>query len=232
MLIQEAKWFGEIIARTADHEIFPMLNLGSHTEEFRTNRQPWLQQYIFAEAERRKQTVMHLDMVAGPGVDIVGDLTDDAVLKRLGDMGFRSVLCTNVLEHVGDPRQVARGVLEIVPPEGYLFVSVPSRFPYHPDPIDTMFRPDVVELVTLFPGTRICRQEIVRCGTLLGYLIKRVSENPRRFLKSLRRWFGRTTDSNNVGEWLSTAEMLSWMFREFEVTCVVLQKLSGAVRSN
>lgn len=229
MLIQEAKWFGEIMSRMKDSEIFPMLNVGSHTEAYRKDGQPWVQQYIFAEAERRKQTVMHLDIVDGPGVDIVGDLTDGTVLKRLAKMGFRSVLCTNVLEHVMNRGQVAQGILEIVPVGGYLFVSVPYRFPYHPDPIDTMFRPNVTEIVGLFPGTTIYRQEIVRCGTLLGYLVKRMSENPRRFAKRLRRRLGGTPGSDNVGGWPSTVGLLSWMFREFQVTCVVLQKASGAV---
>ena len=39
----------------------------------------------------------------------------------------------------------------LVAPDGHLILSVPRRFPYHPDPIDTMYRPSVAELVRV-PG--------------------------------------------------------------------------------
>jgi SAM-dependent methyltransferase len=85
--------------------------------------------------------VIHLDMKKADGVDVSGDLTDPAFVEKLASLRVRSVLCSNVLEHVTDPARLARRLEELLPAGGYLIVTVPHEFPYHADPIDTLFRP-------------------------------------------------------------------------------------------
>ena len=114
---------------------------------------------------------MHHDLEPTAGVDIAGDLTDSAFLRSLEQLEIRSVMCCNVLEHVPDPAQVAAAIERVVAPGGYLLVTVPSRYPYHPGPIDTLFRPTVGELRLLFPTLTVTSSAEVRCESLIGYLL-------------------------------------------------------------
>src|SRR5204863_7553703 len=112
------------------------------------------------------------------GVDLVGDLTEPSFLGRLAAMRLRSVFCSNLLEHVPNREEIGRAAVEAVEPGGYLFVSCPNVFPYHPDPIDTMSRPDVDELAALFPDTELVRGDRLGCGTLANYMIAKFSAAP------------------------------------------------------
>lgn len=47
MLIEEAQWFGRIIGLIGADVIYPMLNVGSSTEEFRKVDQPYIDEYLF-----------------------------------------------------------------------------------------------------------------------------------------------------------------------------------------
>jgi hypothetical protein len=221
VLIQEARWFAARLAELDDHAIAPMLNVGSHTAEFRAKDQPWIDRLVFAPVRARGVAVTHLDMRAGAGVDLVGDLADPAFSRRVASMRFRSVFAANILEHVVDPASVARLILTVIPPGGYVFVSCPFRFPYHPDPIDTMFRPDPGTLAGLFPGATLLRGDVISAGTLLTYLLARARQNPRALAASvLRRAAGRGT-SQGAG---LPPHLLPWMLRRFRETCLVLRK--------
>ncbi|MCS6851724.1 MAG: hypothetical protein NZ700_11215 [Gemmataceae bacterium] len=222
MLIQEARWLGQAMAEAGD-AIYPMLNVGSNTWEFRTRHQPWIDRYLFAPARQRGQVVKHLDLQADHGVDLVGDLTDPAFLRQLAAMEFRSVLCSNLLEHVPNREELAATLVGIVPVGGYLFVSCPYRFPYHPDPIDTMFRPGVEELAALFPGTSVERQAIVDGGRMATLLLRDIARRPMAFAGAvIRRLVRRSAEDRQVIT--RGASFLPWFFRRVQATCVVLRK--------
>ena len=48
MLVREAKWFARQIRELGDDALFPMVNVGSHTEQFRVHEQPWIDRHIYA----------------------------------------------------------------------------------------------------------------------------------------------------------------------------------------
>jgi hypothetical protein len=169
MLIQEAHWFRQQLASLEPAQIFPMCNVGSSTAAFRTRDQPWIEEAIFAPVARRGYVVKHLDAKPASGVDIVGDLGDPEFLKRVSCMEFKSVFCSNLLEHVVQRDAICRTLVSIIPSGGHLFISVPFSFPYHPDPIDTGFRPGIEGLAALFSGTRLVRSAIVT-GVIQLYL--------------------------------------------------------------
>lgn len=211
MILVEARWVRRALAQLPDGRLFPLLNVGSQDEAFRKSGQPWIDSEVFAPLRRRGGKVTHLDLAAGDGVDIVGDLLDPAVRQRLGDT--RSVLCANVLEHVPDRVPFAAALEEIVSPGGYLIVTCPRRFPYHADPIDTLFRPDPAELAGLFPSMRLQASAVVG-SAMLDYVLRRVwtlvgrgsARKPLTSSSATRRAF------------------IPWLFRRIEVTCAVLQK--------
>jgi hypothetical protein len=227
MLIAEARWLGRKIFERPAPEVFPMLNVGSSTEVFRTKEQPWIDRHIFAPARAKGLSVTHLDIRDDPGVDLVGDLSDASFLARLRKERFSSVLCSNLLEHVINPGEIAEAVVSVVPAGGYLFVSCPYRFPYHPDPIDTGFRPNVAELAALFPGTDVAAGEIVDCGTFMPYFLRDMTRKPGAVIRSgVRRLIApRATAGVEERAPADIHENLGpWLFKKMEATCVLLRK--------
>jgi hypothetical protein len=224
MLIDEAKWLAARMAELPGDDLFPMLNVGSSTERFRTADQPWIDRYIFAPARKRGGAVTHLDMKPDVGVDLVGDLADPEFLRQIQRRRFRSVFCSNLLEHVINRAEVASLLTEAVPEGGYLLISCPYEYPYHPDPIDTMFRPGPAELASLFPGTQVCRQEVVDCGTMLRYLLEGALRHPFRSVSGVAR---RLLPRRRVPEATSAPQAESvwpWAFTTLQATCVMLKK--------
>ena len=217
MLIQEAKWFKEQLPALEAAQVFPMCNVGSSTAAFRTQDQPWIDELIFAPLARGGCTVKHLDMKPDSGVDIVGDLANPEFLNRVSNMQFKSVLCSNLLEHVVERSAICRTLLSIIPSAGFLFISVPFSFPYHPDPIDTRFRPNIEELTALFPGTRLVHSAVVVGDTFL----KLRSRDPTTLALTLTRSL--LPFYKPVGWWRNRG-YLPWFFRRVSATCIVLRK--------
>ena len=89
-----------------------------------------------------------IDAAPGPEVDDVG------VVEALPyeDGSFDVVLCTQVLEHVGDPRQAVSEIGRVLAPGGVAFVSTHGVFLYHPDPVD-LWRWTHEGLARLFEGS-------------------------------------------------------------------------------
>jgi len=230
MLVREAKWFAQQIQQLGDEALFPMLNLGSHTEEFRCREQPWIDRYIFAPIRQRGQKVVHLDLREAPGVDLVGDLTEPAFLQTVSQMRFRSLICSNLLEHVPNPGEIAAAAVAAIEPGGYLLVSCPRNFPYHPDPLDTLFRPDVNELSGLFPGTEQVSGLLLPSGTLTSYFWAKATADPAALIRNLWRRKTQAIASTEAG--LSAWAWLPWLFRTFYQTCVVLRKTTQSCAIN
>lgn len=162
MLLNEALWLKHCLA-TTDLPLSPLCNLGSSTLEFRTKGQFYIDQHVFAPLRERGIEVVHVDLKPADGVDVVGDILDPAVRESLKAKHFRSVICTSLLEHVKDPRAVCDAICDVLG-NGEIFVSVPRDYPYHEDPIDTMFRPTLAELIGLFPSAIWSFGGTVKCG--------------------------------------------------------------------
>jgi len=90
-----------------------------------------------------------LDMAAGNGVDVVGDLSKG--LCGLPEEYYSLVICCSVLEHVQQPWEMAANIARLTKPGGFLFMSVPWVWRYHAYP-DDFFRFSWRGIETLFPG--------------------------------------------------------------------------------
>jgi len=170
VLRAEAAWLARRLERVNAEQLSPLVSVGSGHAELRA-AQPWLERLIYAPLTRRGVRVLHHELEPATGVDVAGDLTDPVFLERLGELELRSLMCCNVLEHVPNPDAVGTTIAGLVPSGGYVFASVPRRYPYHPGPIDTMLRPSVAELHGLFPGLALVDGAEVRCESLLGYFL-------------------------------------------------------------
>jgi SAM-dependent methyltransferase len=170
VLRAEAAWLARELSRLPVADLSPLLSIGSGHAELTTD-QPWIHETVYEPLERRGVRVLHHELAPGPGVDVAGDLTDEGFLARLGQLELRSAMCCNVLEHLPEPARVAETIQRLVAPGGYALVSVPRRYPFHPGPIDTLFRPTVAELRGLFPELSVVTAEEIRCESLVGYLL-------------------------------------------------------------
>lgn len=90
-----------------------------------------------------------LDLSAGAGVDLVGDLS--AGLCGLQPESFGLIICCSVLEHVKRPWDMAANIERLVRPGGTVYIAVPWVWRYHGYP-DDYFRFSHRGVMALFPA--------------------------------------------------------------------------------
>ena len=214
MLLREAEWLAQYFGRRSNAELGSILNIGSSTADFRERVQPFIEELIFRPLNERGVPVIHTDIKADEGVSVVADILSDDDLSRLADLGAKTILCSNVLEHVPDRRAFADRLTRITPKGGTLLVTVPSSYPYHPDPIDNMFRPDAQQLKAMFADLEMRMSGVVDGPTLMQEFVAKPS--------LLLRRLGRTVlPLPRVGGWLSTVHRWGWLFRPYRAICAV-----------
>ena len=193
------------------------VNLGSSSDGGLEQR-PHQRRGLEAIADRGGR-VLNVDLKAGATIDIVGDLFDRAVQDEVRARQPEVILLTNVLEHVPDPSPLASVVEDLLPVGGHIVCTVPNSYPYHPDPIDTLFRPDVAELAALFPTCEVVEGAVVRSGRFLG---KR--EGPAslsRRLRSYARVVAARDPRRSVPYHLRHRY---WVVEHYRVSCVLLRR--------
>lgn len=196
------------------------LNVGSSTGRFRKVEQPHIHRAFIEPLEKAGIRFIHCDMKAADGVDEVGDILDPKFQRRLQQHDANLLVCSNLLEHLTDPRAFAQACGDLVPEGGYGLFSVPSSYPYHPDPIDTMLRPSPAELAAFLPGWTVVRstelevgnywQDLRRAGRPVLRLIRHAARVALPFYKP--------------GKWRENASRLSWLLRPYKVSIVLLRK--------
>jgi hypothetical protein len=211
LLPEEAVWLGERIAARSDEDLYPLVNLGSSTEEY-LSMQPWIRDEILS---RLTGAVINVDLKDEPGVDIVGDILDPEVKRQILECEPRSILCSNMLEHVIDPERVTNLIVDLVSSGGLIIVSGPYRFPKHDDPIDNGLRTTALELAALFPGTRLVEGAIVDCGTF--WRLRPAKDRTAAVLVARVARRGR--------DWGTTFRNVYWWPRRVKAACAILQKL-------
>lgn len=216
MLEVEAAWLRDRFAELSTEALSPLLNLGSSDLHFRTAVQPYIDREIFAPLRARGVRVVHSDLKAAPGVDIVADALSDEGFARLAAVGARAVICSNMLEHVTDRRALARCCAALVPAGGSLIVTAPASYPYHPDPIDTYYRAGPQELAReLFPEFAVVRADVVAGPGYGRDLLRR----PWLLVRELRALPGlKDSPSGRAGS------RLNWLRRPYEIACAVLRR--------
>ncbi|MBU4304917.1 MAG: methyltransferase domain-containing protein [Candidatus Omnitrophica bacterium] len=160
MVREEALWIRGVLERCAPAMLKEVLDVGSSTRDFRCCRQPYIEEEVFLPLQQKGIHVYHLDAKAGEGIDYACDV-NTLKAEELGRK-FDLVICANLLEHVTRPEQVALLLKGLVKEKGFLLVSVPGAYRYHPDPIDTRFRPSMQRLLNLFDDMEIVDKKIVR----------------------------------------------------------------------
>ena len=218
---EEAVWIGKELSRISEEELSPLINLGSSTEEYRTRVAPHIETHIFGPLRDRGVTIYHVDMKQARGVDIVGSILDEHVQETIVSHSPGSILCNNLLEHVTDRTQLCTICERLLRPAGYLVVSAPLQYPYHPDPIDTGYRPGLEELRDLFGNLELVQGEIVSFGNYSRQLREKKWLLVRdAYLLAKSVW---STDARRV-----LLGNYSHLLRPYRETCAVFKKARDA----
>ena len=112
-----------------------------------------------------------IDVVRRPAVDFVADIHDPVGVPR--DY-FKSIICTQVLEHLAHPEKAAAAIFDLLAPGGVLLLTVPFINPVHYDPADfRRYTPEGVTLLLLDAGFDVEQVDfggnsLVGTGSLLG----------------------------------------------------------------
>lgn len=224
---EEAAWIGRTLDKLGASAATTVVNVGSSTGRFRQVTQPHIDAEIFGPLAARGVTTVHCDMKPDEGVDLVGDLLDPGFRERVAGLGADIVLANNLLEHVRDRLVLADCLAALPRPGGRLLVSVPYRYPYHADPIDTRFRPRPDEIAALFRGFALEDQAIVVSTSLWDDLVAALGragaarDVARRVVRLLFPFV-------RPRAWLSTVSALAWLARPRSVSIASLVKLDEA----
>ncbi|MER9020466.1 hypothetical protein [Mesorhizobium sp. M0898] len=181
----EAKHVQTILASLPSEAMNPCLNIGSSTAHFRTVEQPHVDLLVFRPLRERGVRILNIDMKEEEGVDLVGDVLDLAFQEQLRALHPKLVMCSNLLEHLVDPGAFADACASIVEPEGLLLVTGPYSYPYHLDPIDTLYRPAPDEIRRLFPDFTCLQEAVVSDSTYLNDLLSQ--HTSRELIRLLTR---------------------------------------------
>ena len=79
-----------------------------------------------------------VDLIDGPGVDCVTDLTADFALidEELEGERFGTIICLSVLEHCAQPFRMAENLTRLLKPGGTICLSAPFAWKFHGYPSD------------------------------------------------------------------------------------------------
>ena len=216
MLKEEALWLKKELSMFDSISLNKMLNVGSSTLHFRTEIQPFIDENIFKPLRERQVEIINLDLKKDEGVDINGDLLDESFQDILRAYNFKSAICSNLLEHVPNPAAFGKAIVRVVENGAKIIVTVPYKYPYHKDPIDTLFRPAIEELASLFPGTRILRSAYVRSNTsMIASMVKNWKFGVLSVLRLVQFY---------KKDWRKYFNYVPNMTRKYEVTCLILEK--------
>lgn len=219
MLKEEAIWIGNVLASKFAIQNFPLLNIGSSTAEFREETQAHIHDLVFKPLQTKDLKVIHTDIKEAKGVDAVGDLNNPLFRISLKKMGIKSVLCSNLLEHLENPKEICCSILDLLSSGDLILVTVPYYYPFHKDPIDTMLRPGIRELHSFFPGTEVLEAKIVE----EQMCFKRILFQNRKYLivMSMRVLL----PFYKFSEWKKIIYDVFHWNKNFTATCLLLKKV-------
>jgi hypothetical protein len=218
MFKAEARWLRCALDPFPPERLSPLLDLGSGSAARREVTQPWVNDQVFRPLRERGVGIIHIDIREFEGVDVLADLTNPTDILRLSGFRPKALLCCNLLEHVREPDRLARHCLDLLSIGGLVFVTVPFSYPYHRDPIDTMYRPSPAELDALFADARLLEGTILGAGETYR---DEVRERPWILLRHVLRF---PVPFLSLARWRRSMVRLYWLLAEYQVTCAVFEK--------
>ena len=196
-----------------------ILDIGSSTARYRDSKPQCA--YLHSRIIEGGGLYLGLDIKQSEGVDIVGDIKAAETLEQIRAIAPDAILLNNLLEHLEEPWQVLQNVWGVAPAGSTLIVTVPSEYPYHPDPIDTMLRPSPEAIASKLPGAEVIKMQTLVDQTLL---VKWLSRGVLHMLYRLFRSVAKTVVKTPFDIRYLVYSDIRWMFKNPTVSLVAARK--------
>lgn len=221
MLKEESIWISNSLQKLDVKDISPLLNIGSSTAHFREVEQAFIHENIFKLIQAKGVVVVHTDLQEDAGVELVGNLMDDDFIKVLKARKFNSIICSNLFEHLEENTrmEVCKVLCDILNEKGFLLLTVPYIYPYHEDPIDTWYRPNLKSLANCFPSFEIIEKSYVRSN--LSYFDE-LKVRPKNLIMSIIKLL---IPFYKHKQWLNDIKYFPFWFSKYQVSCILLRKI-------
>ena len=168
MLLNEAKWINNVIAGHLNNFNGTAVNLGSSSLDFIKYNQPYIENLVLKPISKNFKLI-NVDVKVDSNIQLVADFLTDSGQKTIKELHAKVFLVSNLLEHIPLALDGINQLKKLVEPNSYLILTGPKSFPYHPDPIDNMFRPKLSEIYALFEKDfEIIELDIVKNGTVFS----------------------------------------------------------------
>lgn len=222
MLVEESTWIGEKIKIVVEQQAFPILNIGSSTKEYRTVRQSFIQKNIFDLVPEESKNIVHLDMKAAEGVDIVGNLYDKNFLQELKKYKFKTIMINNLLMYLGKKQREELSTIidQILEKDGYLIVTNSLTFPPAHDPVESYYRAAPQKMhQQLFNKFEIVDSQVISTNySFHKYLKTNKKVIPVKIARFLLPFY-------KFGEWKFMLNYyINDLKKDYSATCLFIQK--------
>jgi len=216
MLKEEAEWISSQLDYLEKENIliYPVANIGS-SDESHYELQPWIK--TLSEKIKSNGIIKNIDIKDTESVDLVGDLLDDNFINDLKKEKFQLLICANVLTNIADKDKFAKSLIELMPTNSILMVSVSNRYPYVADPVDTLYRPTPEELCELFPSTEILNASLVSSDSF----VKHLWQDKKAFFITFFRLF---VPFYKPKTWWNLVKYLPKIHKPVRASCALLKK--------
>lgn len=218
----EAKVIARQLGQYGAPLLSPMVEIGSSTLQFRTVTKPHIDKCLHSPLRHSGIEIITTDLKVGIGIDIAGDIYDPQIQELIRSRSPKSLLCCNILEHVEDRGKFAEVCSDLLGPGGLLVVTVPYSFPYHADPIDTLYRPSPQELQELFPDFDVEHSEVIQDNTYWNQLCEK--GRVVAFLFVIARFSKNLVWVFNLRKLWRGLNWVFWLWRRFEISFIILRK--------
>jgi hypothetical protein len=218
MRLKESEFIKSLIEDRINFEnpIKTCINLGCGNINQLLIKKPWINKNLFEPLKSKNIKIINLDTFKFESVDYVADLSDSGSLDFVKTTQTpRLLILGNVLEHVPSESRgaILNNIFQAMDSGDYLIISTPYEYPYHADPIDTMFRPSPAEVRSLAPLEWINLQ-IIECGSFYDEF-KRMN-----FLKKIRKLLKPFWIFQNPKKWLENHRLL-FLFKNYQILVAI-----------
>jgi hypothetical protein len=177
MLIKEAKKINNYVETFLSNKEGTAINIGSSTADFIDISQPYIRKLVLSPLSKNFK-ILSIDIKNQEGVDLVADFTTLEGQRSIASLNGNLYLISNLLEHIPDYQLGIESIIQLLNKGDILILSGPKSFPYHPDPIDNMFRPSKKKLEQYFKNHfEIVDLQIVKSGTVFSSSV--LMQNPK-----------------------------------------------------
>jgi len=192
------------------------VNLGAGEVRQHALKKPWLDQFIYHPLKTRGIDIIHVDFAKYDEIDLVLDLTNTSSQYALKSIsGRKCFLLCNVIEHIPEHlrKQTIGNLLEAMEPEDHLVVSVPKHYPYHADPIDSLYRPSARDLSAMLPINISLMKEVAA-----GNFYREIKTMPLG--KRIRKLAKPLWPFQSLDKYRGNLSRLRFLFRDYVITIV------------